>query len=617
MSEDTIIKFFALCIFSIMLSYVVFSRFDEEVGEEKVDHKRRYLPYISSTVLPIAIVVILLMTYFIDGLNETVRTLISVYFNLIVHISVFYTFLILVLPLLRQFMSARSIAFLWMIPNLLYLMLYKTMTSTKPLFVIRIPEKWLFIIFIIISIGAIAVFVTKVISHFKFRHYILKDATPIDNEDILEIWNNEIKLADLKKLKVKLVTSHQVSTPLSIGLTRKTTCVVLPDKYYSKKELSLIFRHEIIHICREDAWSKLFLMICSALCWYNPLMWIASRKCSDDLELSCDETVLINMDETSRKTYANLILKTAGDERGFTTCLSANANALRYRLSNIMKPRRRRSGAIIVGIVFLTLSMSFSAIALAYEEHTGKEVIFEAQDPASFNIRSIRLEVDDYNTIIRCVDENIFHKYLSDLKMSSITGRYTFDTDDKKYIFVYETPQGTMGLVVSENVIKVAPLYGSNPEASYYYLNQKIDWNDFETMIVSYPALNVDLYDDDNYYRNYSAALIKLSQDDEVIYDISNQENIDGGIVTSLSYKKAKLSFSYDQVVDYRIVVESYDKNESYVINKTDVNENGEFVLPIPYANYTIYATLKDKQANIVETEYRFFITNQHEEMEE
>ena len=65
-------------------------------------------------------------------------------------------------------------------------------------------------------------------------------------------------------------------------------------------------------------------------------MRVAARKSADDLELSCDETVLAGEDSGSRKRYAELILKTAGDERGFTTCLSATATALRYRLKNII-----------------------------------------------------------------------------------------------------------------------------------------------------------------------------------------------------------------------------------------------------------------------------------------
>ena len=67
-----------------------------------------------------------------------------------------------------------------------------------------------------------------------------------------------------------------------------------------------------------DAWGKFFLAFCTAICWFNPLMWVAMRKSADDLELSCDEAVTAELDEAGRRRYASLLLDTVGDERGFT-----------------------------------------------------------------------------------------------------------------------------------------------------------------------------------------------------------------------------------------------------------------------------------------------------------
>lgn len=71
---------------------------------------------------------------------------------------------------------------------------------------------------------------------------------------------------------VPLYVSPAVSTPLTIGLFKSTTLVVLPTKEYTREELLMIFWHEVVHISREDAWNKFFLMFCTAMCWFNPLM---------------------------------------------------------------------------------------------------------------------------------------------------------------------------------------------------------------------------------------------------------------------------------------------------------------------------------------------------------
>ena len=67
-------------------------------------------------------------------------------------------------------------------------------------------------------------------------------------------------------------------------------------------------------------------------------MWMAMERSAQDMELSCDETVLLEADDVTRRRYAGLLLATAGDSRGFTTCLSASASALRYRLRNVSIP---------------------------------------------------------------------------------------------------------------------------------------------------------------------------------------------------------------------------------------------------------------------------------------
>ena len=76
---------------------------------------------------------------------------------------------------------------------------------------------------------------------------------------------------------------------------------VLPTNHYTLDELQLIFRHELRHIQRQDGDTKAFLAFYRAFCWFNPLVWMASKKASEDIELSCDEMVLYNADEAKER----------------------------------------------------------------------------------------------------------------------------------------------------------------------------------------------------------------------------------------------------------------------------------------------------------------------------
>ena len=239
---------------------------------------------------------------------------------------------------------------------------------------------------------------------------------------------NSIRL-DLPRFTLIGATTRagQLSAPL-----RDRFGVMLRLELYTPEELSLILRHEIIHLSRRDPASKFFMVFCTAMCWFNPLMWVAMRKSADDFELSCDESVLLAQPQPVRRQYAELLLKTAGDERGFTTCLSATASALRYRLKNIMAPGKKHTGALLVGLTFLLLTLCAGHVALAYDAQPGAARIFDGRPPEDFSLRYVDVWNDDRGsgTDFGCTDEAALKDYLAALR----SGYIDFDQEEPEII---------------------------------------------------------------------------------------------------------------------------------------------------------------------------------------
>ena len=611
MSPDILLKLFYISIISISLAYVVFARYDNEIGSEKEDTHQRYLPYIPGSLLPLCMLTIIVLCFYVYGLQMTIEMTLSMYFTIFVHISIFYAILLICLPLLRKFIHARAIAMLWMIPNYLYIV--EAYNTDNPAFIVKVPEQLVWTLFGLALAGFVAVMVWHFISHFIFRTKVLKDSKPITDPKILEIWNKEIEKANIKKPKFKLVQSSNIQTPLSIGLFKRTTKVVLPDKYYNQDELSLIFRHEIVHIGREDVWSKFFLVFCTALCWYNPLLWIAKKKCSDDLELSCDETVLLDSDEETRRKYGNLLLNTALEEKGFTTCLSATRSTTHYRIQNILKPKKLHTGAIIIGLTFFILCSTCGFFALAYGDDTGKEILYRNQNVEEYKLRNTTLQNDEFNTVYQCIDEKAFHEYLSSLTFSKMTGNFSFKDNDKRYTYIFETPKGTLGLVLSDEVIKLVQLYDED-KVTYYYLPDRVDWDYLESIVIPCPALNLQLKDSQNIYgKNTSASLVRFSQikdtEPNIIYETENNPEDLGGIFGN-GYRpyEATLDFSYNNIIDYSIKIDSWDYTSSHTISRNDLKE--DFVVPFSNetAHYTFNVTYYDDNNQLCEAEFIFHI---------
>ena len=70
--------------------------------------------------------------------------------------------------------------------------------------------------------------------------------------------------------------------------------LLLPEEDYTEDELSMVFRHELVHLKRRDLYVKLGLTLACALHWYNPAVYVLCKQVSFWQESSCDEAVINN-----------------------------------------------------------------------------------------------------------------------------------------------------------------------------------------------------------------------------------------------------------------------------------------------------------------------------------
>ena len=297
MEGQLLLRFFFAAVYGGIIAWVVFTRYDTEFGDEiTTSDRQRYLPYLPVYLLPGVLTAWTIAALCIYGWREGLEQTFSFSFGILLQISLYDLVLLAVLPLLRRWISARACALLWMTPNYLYLTNIRIIELPMPRWAIPLSGAWLRPLVGLWFIGVWLVLIWSIVSHLLFRHRILKPAMEITDPEILAIWEQERTNACFRAAGIRLMVSPAVVTPLSIGLIPRTTRVVLPHRAYDPEALALILRHELIHISRVDAMSKFFLLFCSALCWFNPLIWIARRKSAEDLELSCDETVLLQRD---------------------------------------------------------------------------------------------------------------------------------------------------------------------------------------------------------------------------------------------------------------------------------------------------------------------------------
>ena len=615
MSQEVFMRGLFSGFMALAFAWAVYSRYDDEIGIEVSETERqKYLPYIPGSLLPMFLLVITLLGAYFYGFVGAARMTLSACFGIFLHISLYYLVLLLILPFLRKRISARACAMLWLIPNYLYIIHQSYMELPSPLFVITAKGNIVWILFGIWLAGFALVLLWKCADHLVFRRQVLKDAKSVSDLNVIQVWNAVLEEARFQKPKFKLMTSPNVSTPLTIGLFKRSTRVVLPERKYSKEDLELILRHELVHIGREDAWNKFFMVFCAAMCWFNPLMWVAMRKSADDMELSCDETVLLGRDDATRKQYAILLLDTAGNERGFTTCLSATARAMRYRLQNITKPGKRRSGALIVGAMFFALCMSSGYVALAYDGNSGAQMLYHSDDISGYTIWDVSTYDDEFNRDYEVLNEAAFHEYLAGLTLYDLTGEYSF-SDSKRHVnFILDTPNGREVFVLYDHIIKAVPLYGEDLNAEYYYVPEGLDWEFIDSIVVPYPALNVLLKEENDIYGNDLITWVNK------LWRTANSEKVlilegaypDGeyhGLFTHEPYPyEATFRFSHELAEPFSVLVESWDHSTSYTVSQSEMRDGFTMDLPDYPAHYTIYASFRNPDETGYEAEFWFNI---------
>ncbi len=98
------------------------------------------------------------------------------------------------------------------------------------------------------------------------------------------------------KCKVRLFVTTEAIGPAVIGVLRPI--VVVPAVMVQGKSaagLESILAHELIHVRRGDLWIGMFQILCQAVWWFHPLVWLANRLVTREAEKCCDEEVIAGL----------------------------------------------------------------------------------------------------------------------------------------------------------------------------------------------------------------------------------------------------------------------------------------------------------------------------------
>ena len=159
-----------------------------------------------------------------------------------------------------------------------------------------------------------------------------------------------------------------LTTPFVLGIVRPR--IYIPF-HLSAEEKPYILAHETYHIRRGDPIVRLLAFVLLTFYWINPFVWIAYFLMIRDMEMSCDEAVLLQLGTQIRKAYSNSLLTFATGRKQVTfSPLAFGESGTSGRIKNILDFKKPKVWGSLLAILAVILVAVFCLTDQKTEDDT-------------------------------------------------------------------------------------------------------------------------------------------------------------------------------------------------------------------------------------------------------
>lgn len=159
----------------------------------------------------------------------------------------------------------------------------------------------------------------RLTKHRRFLRTVRRWSRPVTSGTYLQELAQARAALGIRR-EVGLYRCASIDSPMLVGFLHPR--ILLPDTRLSLAEMHLVFRHELIHLRHGDLYSRLLLLVASAMHWFNPIMIPLGKALGLHCETACDAEVTRGMDLDTREYYGQTILHSIRAQAGVTTALS-------------------------------------------------------------------------------------------------------------------------------------------------------------------------------------------------------------------------------------------------------------------------------------------------------
>ncbi len=163
----------------------------------------------------------------------------------------------------------------------------------------------------------------------------------------------KVSIIDAVKYRDNIFQSERVESPFVFGIFKPKIYIPYTIK---GEELRVILEHEKTHIKNFDHITKILGFIILCVHWFNPLVWVSYVLFCKDLELACDEAVVKNMTEETRKHYARTLCDIGANKAKISACpIAFGEVSIKERVKSTLSYKK-------VGKIAISLSLCLCAV---------------------------------------------------------------------------------------------------------------------------------------------------------------------------------------------------------------------------------------------------------------
>ena len=162
------------------------------------------------------------------------------------------------------------------------------------------------------------------------------------------------RLRTATKREGRVYESEFVSSPFILGIFRPR--IYLP---YGLNENTVdhVVAHEEAHLKRCDHLIKPLAFLFLAVYWFQPLLWVAYILLCRDIEYACDEKVIKNESDETRREYSMALLSCSIRRFSIAACpLAFGEVGVKARIKNVMNYKKPTFWLILLAVIAIIVA---------------------------------------------------------------------------------------------------------------------------------------------------------------------------------------------------------------------------------------------------------------------